>query len=154
MWHTGFIVLHAASGVVAFATGCFAIRRQALFRYYFWSIALLDIFMVISVAIGWRDMSTTARSVFSGLIVLGGYMMWRAVQASRTRPSAGSPPSAAYLDHLGFTLIALFEGFAIVAAIDLGAPVWLVVAIGLGGLIVGHFTLNNLKTRLTVSDPV
>lgn len=154
MWHTVFIVLHAAAGVVAFATGCFAIRRPAMFRYYFWSIALLDIFMVISVTIGWRDMGTTARSVFSGLIVLGGYMMWRALQASRTRPSAGNPPSAAYLDHLGFTLIALFEGFAIVAAIDLGAPVWLVVAIGLSGLIVGHFTLNNLKARLTVSDSV
>lgn len=152
MWHTVFIVLHATSGVVAFATGCFAVRRQALFPYYFWSLALLDLFMVISVAIGWRDMSTAARVVFSGLIVLGGYMMWRAIQASRTRPSAGNPPSATYLDHLGFTLIALFEGFAIVAAIDLGAPTWLVVAIALGGVLAGHLAINSLKSRLTVPE--
>src|SRR5688572_7385497 len=63
MWHTVFIVLHAASGVVAFGTGCVAVRRQPLFPYYFWSLALLDIFMVISVAVGWRDMSTTSRVV-------------------------------------------------------------------------------------------
>ncbi|WP_433003837.1 hypothetical protein [Kribbella sp. CA-294648] len=154
MWHTVFIVLHAASGVVAFVTGCFAVRRQAVFPYYFWGIAALDVFMVISVSVGWVDMSTTERVVFSGLIVLGGYMMWRAIQASRTRPSAGHPPSAGYLDHLGFTLIALFEGFAIVAAIDLGAPTWLVVVIALGGVLAGHLTLNNLKARLTVSDSV
>ncbi|MEU4392682.1 hypothetical protein [Kribbella sp. NPDC023855] len=152
MWHTVFIVLHATAGVVAFATGCFAVRRQGLFPYYFWSLALLDLFMVVAVSIGWRDMGTAARVVFSGLIVLGGYMMWRAIQASRTRPSAGNPPSAKYLDHLGFTLIALFEGFAIVAAIDLGAPTWLVVALAVGGVLAGHLTLNHLKSSLTVPE--
>jgi hypothetical protein len=151
MWHTVFIVLHAASGVVAFGTGCAAIRRQAWFRYYFWSLALLDVFMVISVTIGWRDMSTTERTVFSGLIVLGAFMMWRAIQASRTRPTAGNPPSAKYIDHLGFTLIALFEGFVIVAAIDLGAPSWLVVALAVGGVVAGHFILRRLKNQSTVS---
>ncbi|MFI6676795.1 hypothetical protein [Kribbella sp. NPDC050470] len=154
MWHTVFIVLHAASGVVAFGTGCAAVRRQPLFPYYFWSLALLDIFMVISVAVGWRDMSTTSQVVFSGLIVLGGYMMWRGIQASRTRPVDGGPPSGAYLEHLGFTLIALFEGFVIVAAIDLGAPAWLVVVLAVGGVVGGHLTIRNLKTRLTVPEAV
>ncbi|MFC0623489.1 hypothetical protein [Kribbella deserti] len=149
MWHTVFIVLHAASGVVAFGAGCVAVRRQAWFPYYFWSLALLDIFMVISVAIGWRDMTTTARAVFSGLIVLGAYMMWRAIQAARARPAAGTPPSAPYLDHLGFTLIALFEGFAIVAAIDLGAPAWLVVAIAVGGVLAGTLMVKRQKFQLT-----
>ncbi|MFI7067135.1 hypothetical protein ACIBL3_39495 [Kribbella sp. NPDC050124] len=146
MWHTVFIVAHAVSGVVAFTSGCIAISRRAWFRYYFWSLALLDVFMVLSVAVGWRDMGTPSRWVFSGLIVLGGYMMLRAVQASRTQPAGDEAPSAAYLDHLGFTLIALFEGFVIVAAIDLGAPVWLVVALAVAGVIAGHLTIRYLKT--------
>jgi hypothetical protein len=134
--------------VVAFVTGCVAVRRQPYFLWYFVSLALLDVFMVASVAVGWVDMGTPERVVFSGLIVLGGYMMWRAIQASRTRPTGGAAPSGAYLDHLGFTLIALFEGFVIVLAIDLGAPVWAVVAIAVAGVVAGNLSIRRLKGTL------
>jgi hypothetical protein len=147
MWHTVFIVLHAASGVVAFGAGCVAVRRQSFFPWYFWALALLDAFMVLSVAAGWSAMGTVSRAVFSGLIVLGGYMMVRAVQASRTRPVSGARPSAPYLDHLGFTLIALFEGFIIVLAIDLGAPAWLVVILAVAGVVAGNLSIRRLKAQ-------
>jgi hypothetical protein len=43
-----------------------------------------------------------------------------------------------YIDHMGFTLIALFEGFIIVAAIVLGAPGWLTAGVAILGVIVGN----------------
>jgi hypothetical protein len=43
----------------------------------------------------------------------------------------------AYVESLGFTLIALFDGFVIVSAIDLGAPIWLVLGIGVLGVLAG-----------------
>ena len=44
MWHTTFIVLHAAAGVIAFVTGCVAVRREPFFWSYFVSLALLVFF--------------------------------------------------------------------------------------------------------------
>jgi hypothetical protein len=49
----------------------------------------------------------------------------------------------------GFTLISLFDGFVIVSAIDLGSPIWLVVAIGVLGILVGRLGVLRLKARTT-----
>jgi hypothetical protein len=36
----------------------------------------------------------------------------------------------------GFTLIALFDGFVLIGAFDLEAPLWLVVAVGVLGVLI------------------
>lgn len=39
----------------------------------------------------------------------------------------------------------LFDGFVIISALDLGAPTWLVLAIGLLGIVVGRYALGRVK---------
>jgi hypothetical protein len=88
------------------------------------------------------------RTIYGGLIVLGGYMIWRGGHAGarlRRQPEAWRRP---YLDDIGFTLIALFDGFVIVLAIDLGAPVWLVIGVAIIGVAAGILSMNRVKARL------
>jgi len=56
-----------------------------------------------------------------------------------------TPP--AYLDDIGFNLISLFDGFVIVAAIDLGAPVWLVVLGAIAAVVLGAQLIERAKRR-------
>ncbi|MGI8576787.1 MAG: hypothetical protein ACR2KG_02490 [Nocardioidaceae bacterium] len=62
-----------------------------------------------------------------------------------------SPRSGRYLDHLGFTLIALFDGFAIIAVLTAGGPGWLAAAVGVAGVAAGHVTIRRLKARLALA---
>jgi hypothetical protein len=88
------------------------------------------------------------------LTALGGYLIWRAVQARRLLPVGPARPSARYLDHLGFTLVALFDGFAIIAVLTAGGPAWLAVVVGVLGAAAGHVAISRLKARTgTAGDP-
>lgn len=51
-----------------------------------------------------------------------------------------------YVNHIGFTLISLFEGFIIVSGIDLGAPGWLTAVVAVLGVVVGNRVLHGLQT--------
>ena len=54
----------------------------------------------------------------------------------------------AVIDHIGFNLIALFDGFAIIIALDLHAPGWLVAVIAVGAVGVGIYGINVRKKTL------
>jgi hypothetical protein len=76
-------------------------------------------------------------------------MIWRAVQAwSVLQEQRGNPE--AVIDHVGFNLIALFDGFAIISAIDLQAPGWLVAVIAVAAVAVGIYAINMRKKTLAV----
>lgn len=49
---------------------------------------------------------------------------------------------------MGFTLIALFDGFVVVAVLDLGAPVWLIILAGLAAVLGGRIALERARARL------
>jgi hypothetical protein len=53
------------------------------------------------------------------------------------------------IDHIGFSLISLFDGFVIISAIDLQAPGWLVAVIAVGAVALGIFAINLRKKTLT-----
>ena len=132
------IVLHALAGVLAFASGCAVIRppvevRGARFRLYLGSLGALVVFLVAAITSHWAELGTVPRVIYAALTGLGLFMLWQAWRA-RTDPAQG----AAYVERVGFTLIALFDGFVIVGAIDLGAPVWLVLIIAVAGVLVGR----------------
>jgi len=151
MVHDVLIAAHAASGVVAFAAGCAAIFRRSAFAVYFASLVALVVSLAAVVAVDWPRLDGPPRSLYAVLTVLGGYLIWRAVQAHRLRPSDSAHRSARYLDHVGFTLVALFDGFAIIAVLTAGGPGWLAAAIGVLGVGVGHVAIRTLKTRLTAA---
>jgi hypothetical protein len=80
------------------------------------------------------------------LTVLAFYVGWRGWQAFQDLQRRGAGWTPSYLDDVGFTLIALFDGFVVIGALDLGAPVWLVVAIGVLGILVGRGAISQMKT--------
>src|SRR6266545_1895590 len=85
----------------------------------------------------------------AGALSLGLYMVWRGAQAgARLRRQAGDWRPR-YIDDIGFTLIALFEGFVIVSAIDLGAPVWLVILVAVAGVVAGNLVIRRVKAQLS-----
>jgi hypothetical protein len=155
MAHTVLIALHALAGVVCFAAGVLSLPLSTTaswrFRTYAIALAALLVFMAAVVALDWPDLDTGTRIVFLALSGLGGYMVWRVVHAKALLDRRGDQWRPRYLDDVGFTLIALFDGFAIIAALDLGAPGWLVALIAVAGVVVGHLTLRHVKARLSAA---
>ncbi|MGH3319248.1 MAG: hypothetical protein ACRDN9_03540 [Streptosporangiaceae bacterium] len=153
MLHTTLIALHALSGVIAFLTGCLAVQRRSYFRVYFWSLASLVLSLAAAIAVSWTGLGTPMRALFVAFVALGGYMVWRAVQARRILLTSLAHPTSRYLDHLGFTLVALFDGFAVIAVFDLGAPGWLAAVVGVAVAGGGHVAIRTLKSRLAPRPP-
>jgi len=148
VWHNSLIALHTISGLAALVAGCVALRRGDLFRTYEWSLAGTILFVALAVGVDWAELDTPARALFAALGALGAFMVWRAEQARRLRPVGSDGPSARYVDHVGFTLVALFDAFVVIAVLDLGGPGWLVAAVGVIVAIVGHFVLVAVRDRL------
>jgi hypothetical protein len=152
MVHNTLIALHAGAGVVCFAAGVSSLRLRTTaswrFGTYLAALLALLLFMAGAIAVDWAGLDATARLIYLGLAALGLYMVWRATRAGRRLRHRDGDWRGRYLDDVGFTLISLFDGFVIVAAIDLGAPVWLVVILAVLGVVGGIQAMNQVKTRL------
>jgi hypothetical protein len=150
--HNVLIALHAAAGVVCFVAGVLSLglsnERSWRFQVYAASLLALVVLMVAAVAADWHTLDGTSRWVFLALIVLGLYMVFRAARAGTRLRRRTEGWRRRYLDDLGFTLISLFDGFVIVSAIDVNAPVWLVVLIAVLGVVAGVLSMNRVKARL------
>ncbi len=105
----------------------------------------LAITSLVAVAMDWTDLSSGARAAFVALIALAVVMATRAGLARTSMPGRDHDNPRKFIDHIGFTLIALFDGFVIVTALDLGAPTWLVTAVAVAGVLVGQRTLHGLE---------
>lgn len=148
MLHTVLIGLHAAAGTVALLAGCVAIARGTLFGAYLWSLLGMEIFLVAAVAAEWSTLDPGTQVLFVAFAGLGLFMLWRADQARRMRPSGSARPSSRYVEHVGFTLVALFDAFVVIAVLNAGAPVWAVVASGVVIAVIGHYVLRAAKRRI------
>lgn len=142
MWHTLFIALHSVAGLIAFAAGCLAAWRRTHFAVYFWLLVGMVVFLVAALTLDWPNLDALSRILFSILTALGGYMVWRAVQASRLLPLQGNAEQTRFIHHVGFTLISLFVGFVVIAVLDLGAPGWLAALVGGGSVVVGRSAIG------------
>lgn len=152
MWHSIFIAVHAVTGGIALLAGCVAIGRRALFGTYLWSLVAMELFLVLAIAAEWAVIDATARVLFAAFAVLGLFMLWRADQARRIRPSSPAGLSASYFAHVGFTLVALFDAFIVILVLNLGAPGWLVAAAGILIAVAGHVVLRAVRERLVGSS--
>ena len=154
--HTIMIVLHATAAVLCFAFGVMTLlphvtnpSRQNLFRYYFAALIAMIVFLAGAILAHLRDLGGVQRGVFGALFVLSLYMLRRGYQAREALALRRDGWPAGYTDHIGFTLISLFEGFVIVLAISLGAPGWLTSAVAVLGVLVGVRVLHSVKTEAT-----
>jgi xanthosine utilization system XapX-like protein len=93
--------------------------------------------LIVVVRNDWQSLSRSTQVVYGVLVLLALYTGVRGLEAlgclSRQRPEW----RRAYIGHVGFTLISLFDGFVIVGALDLNAPGWLVAAVGVLGIVIG-----------------
>jgi hypothetical protein len=130
-FHSLAIVMHALSGIAAFAVGVDLLaradsrRQMMLGKAFLVLIASLELFLIVAILTNGESLPPATRAVFFALAVLGLFMIWEAAQALLILQKA-PPDQVALLGHVGFNLISLFVAFAVVTAIDLGAPPWLV----------------------------
>ena len=151
--HTLSIVVHALSATGAFIIGVVLIFQRNTLRQlqlggaFLVLLVLMEVFLVIAILSHVTSLPTLTQIIFGGLAILGVYMIWRAVQAvSVLREQPGN--QAAVIDHIGFDLISLFDGFAIISAIDLQAPGWLVTIIAVSAVALGIYAINVRKKTL------
>lgn len=156
MLHSALIAAHAVSGIAAFALGCLALRPRiqrvqgvsSTVRLYLGTLWLMVLLLLMVIAIDWSTLALGTRILYGALSVLAlytGWRGWQAVQNLRGRVAGWKGP---YVDNLGFTLITLFDGFVIIAALDLHAPVWVAVVIGILGVVAGRLGVQKVKERV------
>lgn len=136
-----FVALHALAGTIALLTGCFAHRNHALFATYLWSLAACVASLAAAMAGEWPQLDNPARAVFGAFLALALLMLWLAFDARRL-----PAPSPAYVDRVGFTLVALFDAFVVITVLNAGVP--LAITSGVVVAVAGHFVLRAAKARL------
>ncbi|MGO8948141.1 MAG: hypothetical protein ACLQUY_10855 [Ktedonobacterales bacterium] len=152
--HTIAIVLHATCATAAFFVGFVLIfqsnlRQQLqLGRALVVLLILMGVFLVIAILSHLTTLPTVKQLIFGGLVLLLGYIIWRAIQAVIVLTKQRQQDQLKVLDDVGFVLISLFDGFAIVSALDLQAPGWLVAVIAVGAVGVGILGINVRKKTL------
>ena len=144
------ILLHATSAVICLVAGLALLsprrarRRPILARLFIGSLIGMILFMITATISHWYDISITERIVFAGLPVLGIYMLYRGVVALKKLKSGAD---ADYINDVGFTLISLFNGFIIVALIDLNAHPILVPAAAIAGTVAGGKYIEHVRLK-------
>ena len=145
--NTFFVSVHAVAATVAFAAGLAALPAGRLVRLHLAAVALMAVALLPSVLVDWATTPAGARVAFAVLAVLAVVVVVRAGLAVRGRPQLTGGPTATYLGHLGFTLIALADGFVVVAALRAGLPGAAVAALAIGVVVAGHVALGVLQRR-------
>jgi hypothetical protein len=152
MIHNLLIVGHALAGAVSFVAGVLSLSltttRSWRFQTYLVTLVAMAALMVAAVAWDWPELDSTTRVVYLGLVGLALFMLLRALNASARLRNRDRNWRSRYIDGIGFTLISLFDGFVIVAAIDFGAPSWLVLLIAVAGVVGGVWAKNRAKHRI------
>jgi hypothetical protein len=148
------IVLHAACATGAFLVGIVLLfqsqmlRQLQLARAVVVLLILMAMFLIIAMLSHVTRLPTSKQLIFGGLFLLLVYMIWRAIQAVIVLRKHRQADQLKILDHVGFVLISLFDGFAIVSALDLHAPPWLLVVVAVGAVALGIAAINGRKKVL------
>lgn len=149
LWHA-LIIIHTIFALVALVSGCLLISKHFITKYK-WLIDLfivatigLTIFMIGATASHWSDIGAEEQIAFTLLPLLALYMIYRTVQA---RKMLHSEEWSHYVDSVGFVIIALLSGFAVVALLDLGLPAWLIPLIVILVVLATNKYLARVKQR-------
>ena len=152
--HNILIIVHAASATLSFFAGCLLMfaptytSNQRLFSVYWWSLMGMVVLLMGAILVYWTEYSGTERIIFPGLLVLGIYMLYRARNANRLLKTQQNGWNHGYIEHIGFTLISLFEGFIIVGGLNSGLPGWLVALLAILGVLVGRSMIGFAQRKV------
>jgi len=153
--HNILIILHAISATICFFAGCFLILSpkqaadQLWFSVYWWALVGMVILLAGALLTAWTNFSSLERIIFPGLWALSIYMLYRARNANLLRKAQPTDWAKGYIEHIGFTLIALFEGFIIVSGLNSGVPGWLVGLLAILGVLIGRWVIGFAQRRIT-----
>lgn len=153
--HNTLILLHATAATLAFFGGCLLIfspkyfSSRGLFYLYLWSIIAMVLLLAGAIFVSWSNYSDIERVLFPGLLGLAFFMAFRAWGAGVVFATKQKNWKLGYVEHIGFTLISLFEGFVIVGGLDIGLPGWVVAIVAIAGLLAGRWSVGLAKQRVT-----
>ena len=146
-----FIIIHTLLALTAFVAGLLMLhrpvieRRPWLMTLFLFATIAMTIFVVLATVSHWYSISVGERVAFGLLPLLALYMIYRIVKA-RTYLQNGQWNR--YIDGVGFALISYFDGFIIVAMLDLKAPAWAVATVAVLAVLLGTRYVNRAKTTL------
>ena len=152
--HKILIILHAAAATISFFAGCLLIfsrvytSNQRLFSLYWWSIVGMVAFLAGAILVYWTEYSSVERIIFPGLFGLGIYMLYRARSANHLLGTQQNNWKSSYIEHIGFTLISLFEGFIIVSGLNSGISGWMVAVAAILGVVIGRWVIHLAQQRV------
>ena len=152
--HGILILLHAVTATLAFLAGCLLIispkyfSSRSLFYLYLWSVVAMALLLTGAIVVYWGEYSDVEQIVFPGLLGLALFMLFRAWGAGVVFAAQQNDWKLGYVEHIGFTLISLLEGFIIVGGLDLGFPGWLVAIVAIMGLFAGRWLIGFAKRRV------
>jgi len=152
--HNVLIILHAAAATISFFAGIFLIlslkniSAQRWFGSYGWTLVGMVVLLAGAILVYWAEYSASERIIFPGLFVLGMYMLYRARSANLLLKTQQNNWKHGYIEHIGFTLISLFEGFIIVGGLNSGLPGWLVALIAVLGLLIGRWAISVSQRKI------
>jgi uncharacterized membrane protein len=142
--HDLLISVHAIAAGLCFLAGSIVLYSReyrfdrGLFRLYLWSLGGMVVFLAMAMLTEWTVYSSTEQAIFTDLLGLAIYMIYRGFSARTLLKTRADEWSEASVRHVGFTLISLLEGFVIVGALNAQAPVWLVGATAGGVIVAGR----------------
>lgn len=149
--HNVLIILHTVTATISFFAGCLLIfspkyaLNETIFNLYLWSLIGMGLLLAGAIFLHWREYSDTERIVFPGLLGLAFFMIFRGWGAGLVLHTQQKKWKLGYVEHIGFTLISLFEGFVIVSGLNAGLPGWLVGIIAFLGLLGGRWVIAYAK---------
>ena len=152
--HNILIILHAAAATISFFAGWLLIfsraytSNQRLFSLYWWSLVGMVAFLAGAILVYWTEYSSAERIIFPGLLGLGIYMLYRARSANHLLGTQQNNWKSSYIEHIGFTLISLFEGFIIVSGLNSGISGWMVAVAAILGVVIGRWVIHLAQQRV------
>lgn len=151
--HNMLIVLHTLTAVISFTAGSLLLyargyaTNRTMFGLYFWTLAAMAILLAGAIAAYWDEYNDTEQVVYPGLLGLAVFMLFRGWAAGLVLNTQQKGWRLGYVEHVGFTLISLFEGFVIVNGLNAGLPGWLVGVLAVLGLLAGRWLIASAKKR-------
>ena len=151
MVHTLAVVVHAGAATLALVAGVAALPAGRCYRLYRGAILVAVGALVVAFIAGWGNTDPAMRVVFAGLLVLGAVVVARGIHAGAHRPVPDGRAGPEWSNHIGFTLVALVDGFGVVTALRLGAQPVVLVAVGVGVAVAGHVVLRGARQRVSTA---
>jgi hypothetical protein len=151
--HNVLIILHAGAATISFFAGGLLVlvpaytSNRGLFSFYWWLLIGMVILLLGAIVVYWTEYTSIERIIFPGLLILAFYMLFRARSANHLLRIQPNDWKRNYIEHIGFTLISLFEGFIIVSGLNSGVPGWLVALLAILGLLAGRWLISFAQRR-------